>query len=144
MRVMVWLIVLAVFCGAMWGAFLGWDHEYYEVDGVAQGPYRPWQVIACGAAIVLASTVVFLVLRRLWLLVVIPVVAVIGFAVPWAWWASQDTTGLWLAGLFFLLVGGTTGLTGWLALVFGADQAVRAVRRRGRASDGARASNPWG
>ena len=46
----------AVSAGA-WFAFLGWDQEYYEVDGVAQGPYRPWQVIACGAVIVLACIV---------------------------------------------------------------------------------------
>ncbi|BDH57272.1 hypothetical protein MTP03_22110 [Tsukamurella sp. PLM1] len=124
------LAALAVFAGAMWFAFLGWDQEYYEVDGVTQGPYRPWQVIACGAAIVGAATVAFLYLRHVWLLAVIPAVAVLGFAVPWAAWASQDSTGLWLVGLILLVGGGMMGLTVWLALVFAASEIARTRRAR--------------
>jgi len=130
MRVTLTLAALAVFSAGMWFAFLGWDHEYYEVDGVAQGPYRPWQVIACGAAVVLASTAAFAYLRRVWLLAVIPVVAVVGFAVPWAVWASRDETGLWMVGLILLLVGGVLGLTAWLAVGYAVVETVRAARRR--------------
>ena len=42
--------MLALFAAAMWFAWLGWDQEYYLVDGVAQGPYRAWQVLGCDAA----------------------------------------------------------------------------------------------
>lgn len=130
MRVAVVLVGLAVVSAGAWFAFLGWDQEYYEVDGVAQGPYRPWQVIACGAVIVLACTAAFWYLRRLSLMALIPVVAVVGFAIPWAAWASRDDTGLWMAGLIFLLVGGVMSLTVWLALGYAAVETVRSVRRR--------------
>ncbi|MGV7904407.1 hypothetical protein PJN93_31830, partial [Mycobacterium kansasii] len=69
-------------------------------------------------------------LRRVWLLAVIPVVAVVAFAAPWAAWASQDDTGLWVVGLLLLLVGGTMGLTAWLAVGYGVVEAIRAFRRR--------------
>ena len=46
---------LALVGAAMWFAWLGWDDEYYFVDGVAQGPYRAWQVIGCGLCVALAS-----------------------------------------------------------------------------------------
>ncbi|CAM3197047.1 hypothetical protein [Tsukamurella hominis] len=140
MRVTLTLAALALVSAGAWFAFLGWDHEYYEVDGVAQGPYRPWQVIACGTVIVLACTAAFAYLRRVWLLAVIPVVAVVGFAVPWAAWASRDDTGLWVVGLLFLLVGGTMGLTVWLAVGHAVVETVRAVRR-GRRGPGV-ASGP--
>ncbi|NMD54397.1 MULTISPECIES: hypothetical protein [Tsukamurella] len=130
MRVAVVLVGLAVVSAGAWFAFLGWDQEYYEVDGVAQGPYRPWQVIACGAVIVLACTAAFWYLRRLSLMALIPVVAVVGFAIPWVAWASRDDTGLWMAGLIFLLVGGVMSLTVWLALGYAAVETVRSVRRR--------------
>lgn len=87
-------------------------------------------MIACGAVIVLACTAAFAYLRRVWLLAVIPVVAVVAFAVPWAAWASQDDTGLWMVGLLFLLVGGTMGLTAWLAVGYAVAETVRAMRRR--------------
>ena len=60
----------------------------------------------------------------------IPVVAVVGFAVPWAVWASRDETGLWMVGLILLLVGGVLGLTAWLAVGYAVVETVRAARRR--------------
>lgn len=94
-------------------------------------------MIACGAVIVLACTAAFWYLRRESLIAVIPLTAVVGFAVPWAIWASRDDTGLWLAGLIFLLVGGTMGLTAWLAVGYAAVEMVRAVRARLRDPGGA-------
>lgn len=133
MRVATVLVGLVGFSVAMWCVFLGWDQEYYLVDGAAQGPYRPWQVVGCGAVITLACTAAFLYLRRAWLLAVIPAVAVLGFAVPWAVWAARtDDSGLWVVGLLLLLVGGTIGLTVWLALVYATAEIVR-VRRTRRA-----------
>jgi len=51
---------LALFTAAMWFAWLGWDHEYYFVDGVALGPYRAWQVVGCGLSITTATVVAYL------------------------------------------------------------------------------------
>jgi hypothetical protein len=110
-------LALALFAAAMWFAWLGWDHEYYEVDGVAQGPYRAWQVVGCGLAIALATVLAHQRVRRNGALVVLALAAVIGFAVPWAVDASRsDDTGLWAVGLFLLLIGGTGGLAVLLAV----------------------------
>ncbi len=110
--------VLALFAAGMWFAWLGWDHQYYEVDGVPQGPYRAWQVIGCGAAIAVVA-----VLACLWVsqattaVFVLAGAATVGFAVPWSIDAStSDDTGLWAVGLMLLLVGGGTGLTVLLAI----------------------------
>ncbi|MFC9895428.1 hypothetical protein ACFVMC_17240 [Nocardia sp. NPDC127579] len=111
------LPVLALFSAGMWAAWLGWDNEYYYVDGVAQGPYRPAQVIGCGACVVLASVAVFLYLRHPAAIPAVAGAAVTGFAVPWALQASADSTGLWAVGLLFLLVGGGTGVMLVLAVV---------------------------
>ncbi len=114
----------------MWAVWLGWDQEYYEVDGVAQGPYRPEQVIGCGACIVVASIVAFLYLRRPTTIPVVAAVAVVGFAVPWASDASQDSTGLWAVGLMFLLIGGGLGLVSVLTVVHLLRTLLRSVRNR--------------
>jgi hypothetical protein len=108
---------LAVFAAAMWFAWLGWDHEYYLVDGVAQGPYRAWQVIGSGLAVATAAVLAYLWVRRSAAIFVLAAAAVIGFAVPWSVDASaSDETGLWVAGLLFLLVGGGVGLVVVLSL----------------------------
>ena len=108
-----WLtaLALALFAAAMWFAWLGWDHEYYLVDGVAQGPYRAWQVIGCGVAIVTATVAAYLWVPRAGAVFVLAGAAAVGFAVPWAYDASSDDTGLWLVGLIMLAVGGCLGLT---------------------------------
>ena len=108
-----WLtaLALALFAAGMWFAWLGWDHEYYLVDGVAQGPYRAWQVIGCGVAIVTATIASYLRAPRPSARFVLAGAAATGFAVPWALDASGDDTGLWLVGLIMLAVGGGLGLT---------------------------------
>src|SRR4051795_10639514 len=85
-----WLtaLALALFAAAMWFAWLGWDHEYYLVDGVAQGPYRAWQVIGCGVAIVVATVAAYLWAPWRSAIVVLAGAAAVGFAVPWAYDAS--------------------------------------------------------
>lgn len=95
----------------MWFAWLGWDQEYYQVDGVPQGPYRAWQVLGCGMSIAAAAVLAYLWVRSVWAIFVLAAAADLGFAVPWAVnAASTDDTGLWVVGLLFLLVGGGTGL----------------------------------
>ena len=109
-------VALGVFAAAMWFAWLGWDHEYYQVDGVAQGPYRAWQVIGVGLSIAVAAVLAYLWVRGVWAIFVLAAAAIIGFAVPWTLdAASNDDTGLFMVGLLFLLVGGGSALLGLLA-----------------------------
>ena len=118
-RVPFWVVALGltVFAAAAWLAFLGWDHEYYEVDGEVHGPYRAWQVLACGASIVAATVVAHLLTRPHPAHLVLAVAATLGLAVPWSVdAAAHDDSGLWVVGLVLLLVGAGTGLTVLLAL----------------------------
>lgn len=101
----------------MWFAWLGWDNEYYLVDGVSQGPYRTWQVLGCGVSIAVGAVLAYLSVRSVWAIFVLAAAADIGVAVPWALHAaSTDDTGLWVVGLVFLLVGGGSGLVALLAV----------------------------
>lgn len=110
-------ISLGAFAAATWLAFLGWDHEYYTVDGIAQGPYRAWQVLGCGAAISLATVVAYLCVRRAGSSWVLAAAATVGIAVPWAVdAAATDDSGMWLVGLVLLTVGAGTGLIALLAI----------------------------
>lgn len=124
-------IALALFAAAMWFAWLGWDHQYYEVDGVPQGPYRAWQVIGCGLAIAVAAVYAYLRVPRAAAIFILAAAADIGFAVPWAVDASRhDESGLWVVGLFFLLIGSAFGLAILLALTATAAGRWRAIASR--------------
>lgn len=109
-------LALALFAAAMWFVWLGWDHEYYLVDGVSQGPYRSWQVVGCGLSIATASVFAYLRVLHTAAIFVLAIAADIGFAVPWAVDASSYDSGLWVVGLFFLVVGSGLGLTVLLAI----------------------------
>ncbi|MEO9325044.1 hypothetical protein ABFT23_16235 [Nocardioides sp. C4-1] len=110
-------LVLALAAAGAWFAWLGWDDEYYLVDGVAQGPYRPWQVVACGLTVVLAALVAQRFARGGSAVPALAVAATVGFAVPWSVdAASTDDSGLWVVGLVMLLVGSSVGLTVVLAV----------------------------
>jgi hypothetical protein len=117
-------LALGLFAAAMWFAWLGWDNEYYEVDGVQQGPYEAWQVVGCGISICLAA-----VAARVWAgggAVLLAGAATVGFAIPWALYAAaDDDSGLWAAGLVFLVVGAFVGLVVLLTV-------SEAVMRRSR------------
>jgi hypothetical protein len=111
-------VALALFSAAMWFAWLGWDHEYYLVDGYPQGPYRAWQVVGCGASIVVATGLAYLLVRRIAAVFTLAAGAVVGFAVPWGWdAASTDDSGLWVVGLGMILIGGTGALLVLLTVV---------------------------
>lgn len=110
-RILLVTLLVALWAAAMWMAWLGWDHEYYLVDGVPQGPYRSWQVIGCGAAVALGAVAGYLLTRRIAAIVLMPIAAAVGFAIPWSVdAAASDDSGLWVVGLLFLLVGGGLGL----------------------------------
>ncbi len=111
MRILNVSVALAVCSAAMWFAWLGWDHEYYLVDGVAQGPYRPWQVVGCGVSIVVAAVVAYGLVRRVSAVLPLALSGTLGIAVPWAVDAGRtDESGLWVVGLVLLLAGGFVGL----------------------------------
>lgn len=110
-------VLLALFTAAMWFAWLGWDHEYYKVNGVYQGPYRPWQVVGCGATIVAATVLAYVRVRHPLAIGVLAVAATLGVAVPWSWDASGDETGMWVVGLFLLVIGGSVGLALLLTVI---------------------------
>ena len=103
--------VLAFFAGlVVWVLFLSWTPDQLGLP--MGGSYVDWQVVACGAGAVCA--VVVLSLRTRWLFagalgVVLGFTA--GFALAWSFWAAaDDSSGLWAAGLVFLLVGCLVGL----------------------------------
>jgi peptidoglycan/LPS O-acetylase OafA/YrhL len=127
-------IALALFSAAMWFAWLGWDHQYYEVNGVAQGPYRPWQVIGCGTAIVAATVLAYLRVRTTAAVFVMAAAAAVGFAAPWSWDAADDDTGLWMVGLIFLSIGAGLGLTFVLAVTHAFSRGPAAPGRRAPAA----------
>ena len=112
-----WASSLALFAAAMWFAWLGWDHSYYDVHGVAQGPYRAWQVVGCGVTISAATVLAYLRAQHPAAVRLLAAAATIGFAVPWSIDASDDQTGMWGVGLLFLLVGGFVGLAALLGII---------------------------
>ncbi len=102
-------LALAVFAALMWLAWLGWDDDYYTVDGVQQGPYRAWQVIGCGLSICVGAVAALVRARRG--AVLLAAAASVGFAIPWGVYAaSTDDSGLWVVGLVMLLGGSFIGL----------------------------------
>lgn len=114
---------VAVLSAASWSAWMGWDTGY-EVDpvtGVASGPYQAWQVVGCGA------TLVLLLVGALLLRVRPPVACAAMTAAFTAAWtataAATDDSGLFLAGAVLVLLGLAAG-TAVVALV------TTAVRRR--------------
>lgn len=125
-RLGVTALALAIFAAAMWFAWLGWDDEYYEVDGVAQGPYRAWQVLGCGLSIAVAAVLAQLWVRGVGAVFVLAGAAAIGFAVPWTVHAAaNDDSGLFVVGLVLLLVGAGGGLAVLLGLTAAISTALR-------------------
>lgn len=111
MKILSTSVALAVFSAAMWFGWLGWDHEYYEVDGHMQGPYRPWQVVGCAVTLAVGAFVAYGLVRRVGAVLPLAAAGALGFAVPWAVDAARtDDSGLWIVGLVLLLGGATAGL----------------------------------
>ncbi|MEO7422528.1 MAG: hypothetical protein ABIU87_09045 [Ornithinibacter sp.] len=125
-------VALGLLAAAMWFAWLGWDHEYYQVDGVAEGPYRPWQVLGCALSISAATVLAYLWVPSVWAIFVLAAAADLGFACAWALdAAATDDSGLWLVGMVFLAVGSGIGLVVLLTVT----AAVTTLRPRGRRND---------
>ena len=92
-------LLLALFGCAMWFVWFGWDDVPYDV----------WQVIGCGACVVVGAIAALARARRG--VVLLAAAATVGFAVPWGVYAaSTDDSGLWAVGLVLLLAGAFVGL----------------------------------
>lgn len=116
-------LLFAVVAGiAIWLIWLSWGDYYTDASGHTQGPYRPWQVIACGLTVVTATAVIGLWTK--WPRTG-PFAAAIGtlfgFAAAWGTQAFlSDPTGLAGVGMLMLLIGGGIGLGIVAGIVAGA------------------------
>ncbi|ANE02951.1 hypothetical protein [Corynebacterium crudilactis] len=97
----------------VWLAWLSWGGYYTDAYGQTQGPYRPWQVAACGITMVAATVILGLWTR--WTAsgpFYTALGATAGFSVAWGMDAlPQDETGLSAFGLLLVVMGVGTGLT---------------------------------
>lgn len=99
---------------------MAWDQSY-QVDlatGERSGPYEAWQVIGCALCLVVVCAI-GTVRLPVWL--VVPIVT-LAFTGAWSWTAAgNDSSGLWVIGALFVLVGMVVGTV----LVSGTTAAVR-------------------
>jgi hypothetical protein len=105
------VLAVAALAVLIWYAWLGWDREY-QVDPITQvssGPYQAWQVIGCGASLLVVLVGALLVgLHPVWASAALT----LGFTVAWtADAAAVDDTGLYGVGTVMLLVGLTAATT---------------------------------
>lgn len=100
-------LALALFAAAMRFAWLGWGHRD---DGVEQGPYRVGQVAGCALSIATGTVLAHVRVRKEGAILPLALAADLGVAVPWAFDASSDSSGLWVVGLGMLLIGAGGGL----------------------------------
>jgi len=105
MRSVAVLVLVAAASVLAWYGWMGWDHEYQtDAQGVPSGPYQAWQVIGSALTVVATLVVAVLALRGP-IRLAVPLVATLAYAVAWSASANDDTTGLWMVGLGFLVIG---------------------------------------
>jgi hypothetical protein len=112
-------LIVAVLSAGSWMAWMGWDHEY-QIDPrtqVASGPYEAWQVLGCGATL-LVVLVAALLRRVRWF--VASAAMTLAFTAAWtATAASTDDTGLYGVGAILVFLGLTAGTTVVSMIVLG-------------------------
>ncbi len=83
-------------------------------------------MIGCALCIAVAAVAAQLWVRGPGAAFALSGAAVLGFAVPWSVAAAaSDDSGLWVAGLLLLLIGGGIGLTSLLAITGAVATALR-------------------
>ncbi|MFP7365141.1 hypothetical protein SFC07_05100 [Corynebacterium callunae] len=106
-------LLLAMAAGLIvWLMWLSWDNYSLNQYGHTQGPYQPWQVVACGITMVVVTIAIGLYSK--WP-VAGPYLSTIGatwgFSVAWGIDAfSMDDTGLSGVGFIMVLLGVGLGL----------------------------------
>ena len=117
MRTLAVLLLVAAASVLSWYGWMGWDHEYQaDTQGVPSGPYEAWQVIESAVTVVAVVVAAVLALHGTARLAV-PAVAALAYAVAWSS-STDDTTGLWVVGLGFLVVGTVSSVALATAVVF--------------------------
>jgi len=127
LRLSLVLLLLAAVAGALWWAWMGWDHEYYTdpATGYAAGPYRPWQVVGCVLSLVVAAVAAYRFVDR----IAVGVAMTLGFTVAFAATVvPPDESGMAGVGVLFLL----TGMSFGAAALGTADAAAAAGLQRAR------------
>lgn len=125
--------LIAIAAGVVvWLSWLTWDSYYLDEQGIQHGPYSPWQVVACGATMVVVTVALGLFSR--WPYsgpFAVALGATFGFSMAWGVDAlSQDVTGLAGAGLLFLIIGASTGLLVVAAVTAGATAIYNSTKPR--------------
>jgi hypothetical protein len=117
MRTLAVLLLVAAASVLSWYGWMGWDHEYQtDAQGVPSGQYQAWQVVGSALTVVAAVVLAVRALRGNARLAV-PAVAALGYGVAWSASANDDTTGLWVVGFGFLVVGAASSLALMAAVV---------------------------
>ncbi|WP_203933286.1 hypothetical protein [Virgisporangium ochraceum] len=102
---------VAVLSAAAWFGWMGWDTEY-DVDPVTQvssGPYEVWQVLGCGATLLLVLVGALLTGVRA---AVACAAMTLAFTAAWtATAATSDGGGLFVVGGVLVLIGLATATT---------------------------------
>ncbi|GAB11135.1 hypothetical protein GOARA_064_01370 [Gordonia araii NBRC 100433] len=116
-------VVLGV---ALWFAWLSWGGYYTDASGAVNGPYRPWQVIACALSVgAICAALGWFTRWRISGPLVVALGMIVGFATTWGVDAARhDGSGLWGVGYLLLAVGGSIALCTVATVVIG----VRAWR----------------
>ena len=117
MRTLAVLLLVAAASVLSWYGWMGWHHEYQtDAQGVPSGQYQAWQAVGSALTVVATVGVAVRALRGNARLAV-PVVAALGYGVAWSATANDDTTGLWVVGLGFLVIGAGSSLALLAAVV---------------------------
>lgn len=117
-------LLLALATVGAYLAWLGWDqHKEYDADGVASGPYEPWQV---GGFVISLAVLAFI---AGWWRHPISGAGAITIATTVAWSinaAKSDDSGLWVVGAAMVLIGTLVGTS----LVAGLTATARNPKQR--------------
>ncbi|ALC04712.1 hypothetical protein CDES_01160 [Corynebacterium deserti GIMN1.010] len=116
----------------IWLIWLSWGDYYVDSQNQPQGPYRPWQVVSCGATMVAATASLGLWTRwRTSGPFFTALGATAGFSFTWGMDAlPHDSTGLSLFGLTLVIIGVGSGLTVTAALTAAIANAATALSNR--------------
>ncbi|MFJ3769196.1 hypothetical protein ACIPQJ_27960 [Streptomyces sp. NPDC090082] len=105
------ILAMAAIAVAAWAAWLGWDQiRDTHPDGSTTGPYQPWQVI--GLVLTLLVPVSWAASHKYGAAAIIGPTVGLTVAAAYDW--SDDASGLFVIGVFMVMIG-TLAVTGLLS-----------------------------